>query len=427
MKVLIRNGHVVDPSQGLSGVCDLLIENRRIRKIYSRASKLTLGPRDRTIDARGLYVLPGLVDMHAHLREPGFEYKETIRTGTHAAVRGGFTSVCAMPNTSPVNDNAGITEYIIRKAHKEGFCSVFPIGAITKGQGGEELAEMGMMKEEGCVAFSDDGKPVMGSIIMRRALEYSMAFDVPVISHCEDLGLSEGGVMNEGLLSHTLGLRGIPRAAEDTMVFRDVRLAELTGGRLHIAHVSTEGSVGIIRDAKKRGIRVTAETCPHYFSITEDAVEGFNTNARVNPPLRAGRDLEAVKKGLRDGTIDAIATDHAPHHGDEKLRQFDQAPPGISGLETALSLSLSLVHQGVLSLEELVKRMALNPSRILGLDKGTLAEGADADVVIVDLNMSFKVSAGAFLSKGKNTPFDGWELRGAPVMTITGGKVHEWR
>lgn len=426
MKVLIKNGHVVDPSQGINGVCDLLIENRVIRKIYSRASKLTLGPRDKTIDARGLYVLPGLVDMHAHLREPGFEYKETIRTGTHAAVRGGFTSVCAMPNTFPVNDNAGITEYIIRKAHKEGFCSVFPIGAITKGQVGEELAEMGLMKEEGCVAFSDDGKPVMNSIIMRRALEYSMAFDVPVISHCEDLGLSEGGVMNEGLLSHTLGLRGVPRAAEDTMVFRDVCLAELTGGRLHIAHVSTEGSVGIIRDAKKRGIRVTAETCPHYFSITEDAVEGFNTNARVNPPLRAGRDVEAVRKGLRDGTIEAIATDHAPHHGDEKLRQFDQAPPGISGLETALSLSLSLVHERVLGLEELVKRMALNPARILGLHKGTLAEGADADVVIVDINASFKVNAGAFLSKGKNTPFDGWELKGAPVMTIAGGKVHEW-
>lgn len=423
MKTLIRGGHVIDPSSGLDGVMDILIEGGIIKKVghsLRRADKTT-----KALDAKGLHVLPGLVDMHAHLREPGFEHKETIKTGTLSAVKGGFTSVCAMPNTSPVNDNAGITEFILQKAEKEGSCSVFPIGAVTKGQRGEELAEMGMMRDAGCVAFSDDGRPVANSFVMRRALEYSKAFGVPIISHAEDLGLSGGGVMNEGLLSHTMGLEGIPGAAEETVVYRDIAIAELTGGRLHIAHVSTEGSVRLIRDAKRRGVKVTAETCPHYFTLTEEALEGYNANAKVNPPLRTARDIEAVKEGLRDGTIDVIATDHAPHSASEKAREFDLAPSGISGLETALPLSLSLLKAGVISLKELARKMASNPARILGIPKGTLKEGADADLVLIDLKKKFIVRASEFVSKGKNTPFEGLELRGAPVVTVCRGKIHE--
>ncbi len=436
MRILIKNGHIIDPSQGIDGIGDILIEDGKIKRIGDWG--LGIGKKEKTnpqpptpapyiIDARGLYVLPGLIDMHAHLREPGFEYKETIKTGTTAAVKGGFTTVCCMPNTSPVNDNASVTEFIIRKADEEGLCSVLPIGAITKGQRGEELAEMGAMKDEGCIAFSDDGRPVMNSLIMRRALEYSRVFNVPIISHCEDLTLSEGGVMNEGLLSVTLGLRGIPAEAEKIMVYRDISLAELTEGRLHIAHVSTEGAVKLIRDAKKRGINVTAETCPHYFSITEDAVKGYDTNAKVNPPLRTQKDIEAIKEGLRDGTIEVIATDHAPHHVDEKLQEFDKAPSGISGLETALGLSLRLIEEGILTMKQLIEKMAVNPARILNISKGSLKVGADADVVIVDINKEIKVEANKFLSKGKNTPFDGWLLKGMPVITISKGRIYEWQ
>jgi len=434
MRILIKNGHIIDPSQGIDRVGDILIEDGKIKELIMQDAGYKMQDRkikdhesdSRIIDAKGLYVLPGLVDMHVHLREPGFEYKETIKTGTMAAIKGGFTTVCCMPNTYPVNDNASVTEFIIRKAAQKGYCTVLPIGAITKGQKGKELAEIGTMINEGCIAFSDDGHPVMNSLIMRRALEYSKTFDVPVISHCEDLTLSEGGVMNEGLMSVTLGLGGIPAEAEQIMVFRDILLVELTGGRLHIAHVSTEGSVNLIRDAKKRGVNVTAETCPHYFSITEDAVKGFDSNAKVNPPLRTERDIKAIKEGLRDGTIDVIATDHAPHHRDEKLREFDMAPFGISGLETALSLSLRLVEEGILTMNQLVEKMVLNPSRILRLNKGTFKVGANADIAIVDINKEYRVESERFVSKGKNTPFEGWVLKGMCFLTICKGKVYEW-
>lgn len=436
MRIHIQNGRIIDPSQGLDTIGDILIEDGKIKEVREtipphppldkRGRRGGNSPDTRIIDARDMIVIPGLVDMHVHLREPGFEHKETIKTGTMAAVKGGFTTVCCMPNTFPVNDNASVTEFIKRKASQEGYCTVLPIGAITKGQKGEELAEIGTMRKEGCVAFSDDGQPVMNSLIMRRALEYSKAFNVPVISHSEDLSLSEGGVMNEGLLSVTLGLRGSPAEAEQIMIFRDIVLAELTGGKLHIAHVSTKGSVDVIRNAKKRGVHVTAETCPHYFSITEDAVKGYDTNAKVNPPLRTAQDVEAIKDGLRDGTIDVIATDHAPHHRDEKLREFDTAPSGISGLETAFSLSMRLVGSHILTFSQLIEKMALNPARILQIDKGTLGVGSDADVVIIDEKKEYTVESQKFISKGKNTPFNGWGLRGMPVITIYKGKVYEW-
>ena len=431
MRIWIKGGHLLDPSQGLDAVGDVLIEAGKIREINigGRERKRRNGNDlhiDRVIDAAGLLVLPGLIDMHVHLREPGFEYKETIATGTMAAVKGGFTTVCCMPNTYPVNDNASVTEFIKRKASQEGHCGVLPIGAITKGQKGEELAEIGTMRNEGCIAFSDDGQPVMNSMIMRRALEYSKAFNVPVISHSEDSTLSGGGVMNEGLMSLTLGLKGIPAEAEQIMIFRDILLAELTGGKLHIAHVSTEGSVKLIRNAKKRGVNVTAETCPHYFTLTEDAVRDYDANAKMNPPLRTERDIEALKEALRDGTIDVIATDHAPHHSDEKLKEFDLAPFGISGLETALGLSLRLVEEGILTMVQLVGKMSYNPAGILDIDKGTLKIGADADVVVLDRNKEFTVEPERFISKGRNTPFKGWVLKGVPVVTMCKGRIHEW-
>jgi dihydroorotase len=428
MKIIVWNGRVIDPSQGLDEVCSLVIEGNVIagvkeQKAETRRPKSNEGVK--VIDATGMLVLPGLVDMHVHLREPGFEYKETIRTGTEAAVRGGFTSVCCMPNTNPVNDNASVTRFITGKASEEGLCRVYPVGAITKGQRGEELAEMTMMREAGCVAFSDDGRPVADSLMMRRALEYSRILSAPIISHCEDLSLSAGGVMNEGLFSTTLGLKGIPAQAEEIMVARDILLAELTGGRLHLAHVSTAGSVGLIRAAKKRGIaEITAETCPHYFSITEEAVGNYNTNAKVNPPLRTRQDVEAIREGLRDGTIDVIVTDHAPHHADEKLGEFDRAPSGISGLETAVGLSMRLVDDGVLTLMGLVEKMALTPATIIGAGRGTLKAGSPADVVIIDASVGYTVDAQKFSSKGKNTPFDGWTLNARPAVTISEGKVY---
>lgn len=427
MNILIREGHILDPFQDIDSIGDILIEDGEIKDIRLRPSVLRPETTPiETIDASGLYVLPGLVDMHCHLREPGFSHKETIKTGTLAGLKGGFTTLCCMPNTKPVNDNETVTEFILRKAVAEGACYVYPIGAITKDQKGEELAEMGKMYAAGCVAFSDDGRPVMNSLIMRRALEYSKAFGIPIISHAEDLNLSEGGVMNEGVVSTEVGLRGIPKEAEEIMIARDLMLAKLTGARLHIAHVSTRKGVELIRKAKEDGTNVTAETCPHYFTLTEKAVSGYNTNAKVNPPLRTEEDVEAIIEGLRDGTIDVIATDHAPHHRDEKLQEFDKAPFGISGLETAFSLSLALVHKGYLGLTELVKKMSLNPARILGIPKGSLKPGSKADILIADLDRDFKVEAEKFISLGKNTPFDGYVLKGGVAITICRGKVYKW-
>ena len=427
MNILITNGHIIDPSQDMDGPGDILIENGKVKEIFLRPAAFRPQPSDiETIDATGLYVVPGLIDMHCHLRDPGFTHKETIKTGTLAGLRGGFTSLCCMPNTDPVNDNETVTEYIFRKTYAEGVCYVYPIGAITKGQKGEELAEMGKMYNAGCVAFSDDGRPVMNSLIMRRALEYSKVFDVPIISHAEDLNLSSGGVMNEGKVSTRLGLRGIPREAEEIMIARDIMLAGLTGGKLHMAHVSTKGGVELIRKAKEDGLNITAETCPHYFTLTEDAVVGYNTFAKVNPPLRTEEDVEAIIEGLRDNTIDVIATDHAPHHRDEKIGEFDRAPFGISGLETALSLTLSLFHSGKLSLKEIVRKLSLNPSRILALSGGTLRHGSRAEIVIFDLDKEFQVQSERFVSLGKNTPFDGWTLRGMVTVTISKGVIHKW-
>lgn len=442
MNILIKNGHTIDPAQKIDGICDIIIENGKIKEVLKRGSaearknknadfRTSELPGYQVIDAEGRLVIPGLVDMHVHLREPGFEYKETIKTGTEAAARGGITTVCCMPNTKPVNDNASITAFIVNRAAQEGSCTVYPVGAITKGQGGEELADLAIMYEAGCLAFSDDGRPVMDSLLMRRAMEYSKILDAPLISHCEDLSLAAGGVMNEGLLAVTLGLKGIPPQAEEIMVARDIALAELTGGRLHIAHVSTAGSVEIIRAAKKRGIAdITAETCPHYFHLTEDVAKDYNTFAKVNPPLRTRNDIEAIRHGLQDGTLDVIATDHAPHHIDEKTAEFDNAPSGISGLETSLGLSMKLVDDGVLDMSQLIEKMALNPSRILGMikkgTKGTLKPRADADLVIIDTSTEYRVETADFRSKGINTPFAGWTLRARPVITIANGRIYTW-
>jgi dihydroorotase len=366
--------------------------------------------------------VPGLIDMHVHLREPGFEYKETIATGTAAAKAGGFTSVCCMPNTNPVNDSRSVTEFILAQA-RNAWARVFPVGAITKGSKGDELSEMAELHAAGCFAVSDDGKPVMNSAIMRRAMEYSKIFDLLVISHCEDSSLSDKGVMNEGVVSTELGLRGIPRAAEDVMTGRDISLAELTGARLHIAHVSTAGSVRLVRDAKSRGVKITAETCPHYFSLTEEAVRGYNTMAKMNPPLRTADDVAAIKQGLKDGVIDVIATDHAPHAMDEKSGEFDYASFGVVGLETAVGLSLKLVLEGTLTLNDVVSKMSSNPAKILKLNKGTLSVGADADITIIDPNIEWTVDSARFKSKSKNTPFNDWKLKGIAVQTIVGGRI----
>jgi len=417
--IFIAGGHVIDPGR-FNGVADVLIDEGRVVAVGPRL-KVPAGCTK--IDAVGRLVLPGFVDLHVHFREPGFEYKESIQSGAAAAVAGGFTSVCCMPNTNPVNDNQAITELMLDRARAAGLANVFPIGAITKGSEGKELAEIGDLRRAGCVAISDDGKPVMNSLVMRRAMEYALAFDVPVVDHCEDLHLAEGGCMNEGAISTELGLPGMPAAAEDVMVARNVALAELTGARLHLAHISTEGSVRMVREAKSRGLKVTAEACPHHFTITEETVRGYNTYAKMNPPLRTWKDVQAIKEGLRDGTIDVIATDHAPHASQEKQLGFTEAPFGIVGLETALPLTLALVDEGVLSLESAIDKLSTAPAKAFGLTKGTLAVGADADVAIVDQQEQWEVDPAKFRSKSRNTPFAGWKVKGRVTTTIVSGRV----
>ncbi len=419
VQILIKGGRVIDPGR-FTGLGDVLIEQGKIAAV---GPNLQARPGCTTIQADGLLVLPGFVDLHVHFREPGFEYKETIQSGSAAAVAGGFTTVCCMPNTSPVNDNQAVTEFILERARLAGLANVLPIGAITKGSEGKELAEIGDLRRSGCVAISDDGKPVMNSLVMRRAMEYARAFDLTVVDHCEDLHLAEGGCMNEGLISTELGLPGIPAAAEDVMVARNLSLSELTGARLHLAHISTAGSVRMVREAKARGIKVTAEACPHHFTLTEALVRGYNTHAKMNPPLRTWDDVQAIKEGLRDGTIDVIATDHAPHATQEKQQDFTEAPFGIVGLETALPLTLGLVEEGVLSLDQAVIKLTSAPAAAFGLRKGTLAVGANADVAIVDQHAQWEVDPGAFRSKSRNTPFAGWKVKGRVKTTIVGGRV----
>ncbi|CAH2031271.1 dihydroorotase [Trichlorobacter ammonificans] len=420
MNLLIKGGRVIDPSQHIDGVMDVLVENGLVKEL---GQGLTAPTGAETVDASGKYVVPGLIDMHVHLRDPGLEYKEDIVSGTKAAVAGGFTSVCCMPNTKPCIDNKAVATYIINKAKTEGFCNVFPVGNITYGMNGERLAEMGDLKESGCVAVSDDGKPVKNSELMRRALEYAKGMGILVISHAEELDLVGAGVMNEGFTSTELGLKGIPRVAEDIATAREVMLAEYTGAPIHIAHVSTEGAVRIIRDAKARGVKVTCETAPHYFTLTDDAVRGYNTNAKMNPPLREASDVAAIKAGLRDGTIDAIATDHAPHHLDEKDVEFNEAMNGIIGLETALPLSLALVDDGVLTLQLLIEKMTCKPSDILGLGRGTLKAGAVADLTVIDPKKQWTVTAESLASKSKNSPWLGQTMTGAAACTVVGGRV----
>jgi dihydroorotase len=418
MSLKIRNVRIVDPSQNKDSVGDLFVENGRM------VSKLSGAPEE-IIDGSGKIAVPGLIDVHSHLREPGQEGKETIKTGTLAAAKGGITSVLCMPNTNPAVDNAPTVEFILLKAQKEGTVNVFPIGCATKGSLGAEISEIGVLKRAGIVAVSDDGLPVANSQIMRRTLEYTKMFKFPVISHSEDKELSKNGVMNEGKNSMILGLRGIPCQAEEAMVSRDIMLAELTGGYLHIAHVSTAGSVELVRQAKKKGINVTAETCPHYFTLTDDAVMLYDANTKMNPPLRGQKDVDAVKAGLADGTLDCIATDHAPHTMEEKNKEFDLAPFGIIGFETMLSLVLNeLVDKNVLSLPEAVKKMSVNPAKIFNLSgRGSLKEGSFADITIIDPEYSYRFTKESILSKSKNSPFIDRDFKGGAVTAVVGGRI----
>jgi dihydroorotase len=423
MKLLIANGHLIDPAANENTGMNVLIEDGKVSAWLRHGEA---APEDAEVfDATGLLVAPGFIDLHVHLREPGQEYKETIATGAAAAAVGGFTSVCCMPNTAPINDNAAITRFIIEQANRAGFANVFPIGAITKASDGAELAEMGEMKTAGIVAVSDDGRPVPNAGMMRRALEYAKDFDLTVVDHCEDKSLSAGGVMHEGRMSLLLGLKGMPALAEDLDAARDVLLAETTGAKIHIAHISTRGAIEAVRSAKAKGLSVTCEVAPHHFSLTDESVEGYDTNTKMSPPLRSREHLEAVLAAVRDGTIDAIATDHAPHHADEKNLEFDRAPFGITGLETAVGLAFEkLVHTGLLSLPRMVEMFSTNPARIFNLkNRGTLKAGSIADVTILDPDLKWTYKVSETKSKSKNSPFDGWSFTGAPVATVVGGKI----
>ncbi|OGP67305.1 MAG: dihydroorotase [Deltaproteobacteria bacterium RBG_16_44_11] len=426
MKIILAGARLIDPTKKIDAQMDILLEEGKIAKINSALLKSTKSKdagKVKVIELTGMIVTPGLIDMHTHLREPGFEYKETVASGCAAAVAGGFTSIACMPNTSPVNDNRSITEFIRRKALEADLANVYPIGAISVNSEGKQLTEFWDLKEAGVVGLSDDGNPVMDAALMRRALEYAYSLGLPVISHCEDKNLSGDGLINEGYYSTILGLNGIPSIAEEAMVARDIIIAEFTNTRVHIAHVSTAGSVRLIRDAKKRGLKITAETAPHYFTLTDEALQGYDTNLKVNPPLRSPQDVTAIKDGLTDGTIDVIACDHAPHGRTDKELEFEYAQNGISGLETSLGLSLNLIREKILSWPELIAKMSANPARILNLPKGALSEGSDADITVIDPHLKWTVDIKAFCSRGKNSPFSRRAMQGKAVMTIVGGEI----
>jgi dihydroorotase len=416
----ITNGRVIDPSQGLDQVTDVWIRGEHI---------LGLGPQPnaqatRTLDASGKIVCPGLIDMHVHLREPGREEDETIATGTAAALAGGVTSVACMPNTEPALDSQAAAEFVYLQAERAGNANVFPVGAITKARQGKELSEIGGLVEGGAVAFTDDGSPVVSAEIMRRALEYCRMFDRAVLSHAEDLELTRGGVMNEGFESMRLGLRGMPAAAEEVMIHRDISLAELTGGRLHILHVSTAGGVDLIRRARQRGVRVSGEACPHHFTLTDKCLRSFDSNFKMAPPLRTEADVEAIIAGLKDGTLEVIATDHAPHAPEKKMRELDQAPNGIIGLETLIPVCVvGLIEPGHLTWPQLIEKLTINPARVLGIDRGTLRPGSDADVTVIDPSAEWTIDPSRFRSKSRNCPFAGWKVRGRPHAVIVSGEV----
>ncbi|MBP7526564.1 MAG: dihydroorotase [Syntrophorhabdaceae bacterium] len=420
MKILIKGARLIDPKNAIDGRYDVLADGPVIEGISKNIGKVD--SRTKIVDASGLIVAPGLIDVHCHLREPGFEYKETIKTGTMAAARGGFTTVVCMANTDPVNDSRSVTEFIVDRAHAEGACKVLPCGAITKGLKGEELSEIGEMFEAGIVAISDDGKSVRRAGLLRKALEYAKTFKLPVISHCEDDTLS-GGYVHEGLASLLSGLEGVPAIAEEIIVGRDIAIARYVDAPIHLTHISTAGSIEIIERARKAFRKVTCDTCPHYFTLTDEATLTYDTNAKVNPPLRSQEDLEAIKEGLRRGTIDIIATDHAPHEFTSKDVEFDIASSGISGFETAFALALSLVHEGVLDMKGLLAKMTANPAKLLGITSGTLAEGAPADLIVFDPDREWTINKNAFISKGKNTPFHAMTVKGKNLFTMVDGKI----
>ncbi len=417
--LLIQGGRVIDPASGRDETADVLIEDGRIRAI---GAGLHAGEAE-VLSAAGCVVAPGFVDMHVHLRDPGFEYSETVETGARAGAAGGFTTICCMPNTSPVNDSATVTSYIVDRARRTAIVKVHPIGAITKGSLGEELAAFGSMQKAGAVAVSDDGKPVMNARLMRRAMETAKSLGLPVINHCEDLNLSAGGDMHEGAQSVRWGLRGIPSAAEDVMVARDILLAELTGARYHVAHISTRHAVAMVAFAKSRGLSVTSETTPHHFALTDSDMLPYDSNFKMKPPLRRQGDIDAVIEGLASGAIDAIATDHAPHAGHDKMQEFERCPFGIIGLETALGLSLEIVHRGIITLKRLIELFTTGPARILSLDAGTLTEGAPGDVTVFDTDRRWKYDVSRSHSKSRNSPFDGREFRGGAVATVVDGSI----
>jgi dihydroorotase len=420
VKILIKGGRLIDPKNAIDGRYDVLADGPVIEGISKNIGKVD--SRTKIVDASGLIVAPGLIDVHCHLREPGFEYKETIKTGTMAAAAGGFTTIVCMANTNPVNDSRSVTEFIVDRAHAEGVCKVLPCGAITKGLKGEELSEIGEMFQAGIVAISDDGKSVRRAGLLRKALEYAKTFKLPVISHCEDDTLS-GGYVHEGLASLLSGLEGVPAIAEEIIVGRDIAIARYVDAPIHLTHISTAGSIEIIEGARKTFRKVTCDTCPHYFTLTDKATLTYDTNAKVNPPLRSQEDMDAIKEGLRSGTIDIIATDHAPHEFTSKDVEFDSATSGISGFETAFALALSLVHEGVLDMKGLLGKMTANPAKLLGITSGALAEGAPADLIVFDPDREWTINRNAFISKGKNTPFHAMTVKGRNLFTMVDGKI----